>query len=65
MKLKEQIERRIAAWFNGRGLDAKLNTADFELAKQIMERKLSWLENGDVTDLPSINDLLEGKESVY
>jgi hypothetical protein len=59
--IKQKIERRIAQWLNGNGIDTELNRADFKMAQEIMRLKLKWTMDGVLYSLPSINDLLDGK----
>lgn len=64
--LLEQIERRIAAWLNCNNIDGIKDTPDFKLAKEVVNRKLPWTENGVMLELPSISEILtKGKTCKY
>lgn len=68
--LGPKIKRRIARWLNKKGIDNQYGRPDFMMAEEIMEEELSWWEENEASNpllnrKPSINELLDGKESDF
>lgn len=61
--LKEQVEATLASWINHDGIDAFMNRADYKVAEDAMNYRPTDIVDGELSRLPSINELLSAQSA--
>ena len=62
--LEREVERNIAAWLNYHSVDAKLNTADYLLAANLMAYQPLTIIDGKPRKGPSIIELIISAQAI-